>query len=187
MFIIPLQTIFWRNYYILASFCYPVHISKTKKKKKKYSSTSDGSIRSWDFWARYGLQVQYFWYGYFDMISYDNLIFNISSVIFSILLFQCRVWELFWWKLSCKTQQIVRIFSTQDFWLYDSIDFWIWPQYYNIENGNFLIRLIILISNRREVACNIIFSSTLTGLWRRFIPRFLKSPKFNIFMSNFPT
>ena len=31
------------------------------------------------------------------------------------------------------------------------------------------------------------FSSTLTGLWSRFIPRFVQSPKVNIFMSNFPT
>ena len=91
MFIIPLQTIFWRDYYILTSFCYPVDISKTKKNKKKYSCISAGSIRSWDFWARYGLQIRYFWYRYFDMMSYDNLIFNISSVIFSILVFRCRV------------------------------------------------------------------------------------------------
>ena len=49
-------------------------------------------------------------------------------------MFWYRVDKPFWWKLLCETYQFVRIFSIQGFRLFNrySIDFWIWPRYYDI-------------------------------------------------------
>ena len=46
----------------------------------------------------------------FDMAQrFNNWIFNIVASLFSILVFRYKVNEPIWWKLTCKTKQIMRI------------------------------------------------------------------------------
>ena len=174
MFIIPLQTIFWRNYYILASFCYPVDISKTKKNKKKYSCISAGSIRSWDFWARYGLQVRYFWYRYFDMMSYDNLIFNISVWYFQYWCFDVGFRSRFGGNYHVKLSKYWEYFQHR---IFDYMIVLIFEFGHNITILKMAIfdkvDYIDIEPALSRMQCHF-FSSTLTGLWSRFIPRFVQ-------------
>ena len=52
--------------------------------------SSVGLIGIWDLKVWYCLEVRYFRYQYFDMMSYDNLISNINASIILILLYQYR-------------------------------------------------------------------------------------------------